>query len=460
MRKLVTALAVIVLLAPTAALPQDKSANSGVFEQLNLFDEAFERIRHDAVEPVGDQKLVETAIAGMLASLDPHSVYLTEAEYKALQAQSSGENGSTGLVVTLDSGQVKVVAPRDGSPAAAADIKPDDIIYTIDKEPTYDLTLPEIEQRLSGPVDSKVALVLRRGTGAPIEVTLTRVAGKLPTVDSRLEDGDIGYIRLAGFDDATVATLTKAVKDLREQAGNKLIGFIIDLRNNPGGSFDVAVAAADAFIDKGDITIVKSRNPDSVKRIAATPGDVVLGQPIVALVNGGTAREAELVAGALQDSHRAVLLGSKTFGESAIETLIPLNGNGAIRLTTARFETPSGRPIQGKGLDPDLVVSPLKLEKVAQGERRREADYPGALKNPDVAQPAAGAAKGGAPGGAAAPAQPPSTSTPQSSTTPPPKSDEASVAAGDIGMPSDEQLSEAEDVLRGLALITGRTAAR
>ncbi len=272
MRKLVTALALIVLLAPAAALPQDKSANSGVFEQLNLFDEAFERIRHDAVEPVGDQKLVETAIAGMLASLDPHSVYLTEAEYKALQAQSSGENGSTGLVVTLDSGQVKVVAPRDGSPAAAADIKPDDIIYTIDKEPTYDLTLPEIEQRLSGPVDSEVALVLRRGTGAPIEVTLTRVAGKLPTVDSRLEDGDIGYIRLAGFDDATVATLTKAVKDLREQAGNKLIGFIIDLRNNPGGSFDVAVAAADAFIDKGDITIVKSRNPDSVKRIAATPG--------------------------------------------------------------------------------------------------------------------------------------------------------------------------------------------
>ena len=377
MLKSALALALIVFLAPAAAMPQEKqekNPNSGVFEQLNLFDEAFERIRHDAVEPVGDKKLIETAIAGMLAGLDPRSVYLSEAEYKALQTQTSTETGSTGLVVTLDNGQVKVVAPRDGSPAAGADIKPGDVIYTIDKEPTYDLSLPEIEQRLRGPVDSEVALMLRRGTGGPIEVKLKRAAGKFPTVDARLEGDDVGYIRIAGFDDATAAALTKAVKDLRTQAGNKLIGFIIDLRNNPGGSFDAAVAAADAFIDKGDITIVKSRNPDTVKKIAATPGDVANGQPIVALVNGGTAREAELVAGALQDSHRAVLLGTKTFGESAIETLIPLNGNGAIRLTTARFETPSGRAIQGKGLDPDLVVSSLKLEKVAQGDRRREAD--------------------------------------------------------------------------------------
>ena len=206
------------------------------------------------------------------------------------------------------------------------------------------------------------------------------------------------------------------------------------------------MAAADAFIDKGDITVVKSRKADSAKKIAATPGDVANGQPIVALVNGGTAREAELVAGALQDSRRAVLLGSKTFGESAIETLLPLNGNGAIRLTTARFETPSGRPIQGKGLDPDLNVSPLKLEKVAQVDRRREADLRGALKNPDAAQPDKGAA---------APAKPATTTT-----AAPPKGDEPTVASGDIGTTSDEQLSEAIDVLRGLALINGRTAAR
>jgi carboxyl-terminal processing protease len=443
MRKSAMAVALIVCLAPAAAMPQAKSGKSGVYEQLNLFGEAFERIRHDAVESVADNKLVETAIAGMLAGLDPQSVYLSETDYKALQVRSSGEGGGeSGLVVTLANGTVKVVAPRDGSPAAAADIKPGDIIFTIDKEPTYDLTLPEIEQKLAGPVDSEVALMLRRGTGAPVEVKLKRVAGKFPTVSARLESGDIGYIRLAGFDDATPGTLTDAVKDLQQQAGNKLVGFILDLRNDPGGSFDAAVTAADAFIDKGDITIVKSRKPDSAKKIAATPGDVANGQPIVALVNGGTAREAELVAGALQDSHRAVLLGSKTFGESAIETLIPLNGNGAIRLTTARFETPSGRPIQGKGLDPDLTVSPLKLEKVAQVDHRREADLRGALKNPDAVPPA--------------PAKPP---TATASATPP-KGDEPTVASGDIGTTSDEQLSEAVDVLRGLALINGRTAAR
>ncbi len=454
MRKSAMAVALIVFLAPAAAMPQAKSGKSGVYEQLNLFGEAFERIRHDAVESVADSKLIETAIAGMLAGLGPHSVYLNETEYKALQTRTSSETGSSGLVVTLTNGQLKVVAPRDGSPAATADIKPGDIIFTIDKEPTYDLTLPDIEQKLAGPADSEVALMLRRGTSAPIEVKLKRVAGKLPTVNARLEAGDVGYVRIAGFDDSTPAALNDAVKDLRQRAGNKLIGFIIDLRNDPGGNFDAAVAAADAFIDKGDITIVKSRKADSAKKIAATPGDVANGQPIVALVNGGTAREAELVAGALQDSHRAVLLGSKTFGESAIETLIPLNGNGAVRLTTARFETPSGRPIQGKGLDPDLSVSPLKLEKVAQVDRRREADLRGALKNPDVARSEGGAGKAGAPGGAA-PKPAPTTTT-----ATPPKGDEPTVASGDIGTTSDEQLSEAIDVLRGLALINGRTAAR
>jgi carboxyl-terminal processing protease len=452
MRKSIMAAALLVFLAPVAALPQQKSGKSGVYEQLNLFGEAFERIRHDAVEPVGDNKLIETAIAGMLSGLGPHSVYLNETEYKALQSQSPEESAATGLVVTHDNGQVKVVAPRDGSPAATADIKPGDIIFTIDKEPTYDLTLPEIEQKLRGPAGSEVALMLRRGTGAPIEVKVKRAAGKFPTVTARLESGDIGYVRVAGFDDATAAALTAAVKDVRQQAGNKLIGFIVDLRNNPGGSFDAAVAAADAFIDKGDITVVKSRKSDSAKRIPASPGDAANGQPVVALVNAGTAREAELVAGALQDSHRAVLLGSKTFGESAIETLIPLNGNGAIRLTTARFVTPSGRPIQGKGLEPDLTVSPLKLEKVAQSDRRREADLRGALKNPADVAKAAGDAKG------AQPAGPPS-KQPDTTATPP-KGDQPTVASGDIGTTSDEQLSEAVDVLRGLALVNGRTAAR
>jgi carboxyl-terminal processing protease len=300
MRKAIVAAALVAFLAPSAALPQSKSGDSGVYEQLNLFGEAFERIRHDAVEPVADAKLVETAITGMLAGLDPHSVYMNETEYKALQSQKPEESASTGLVVTLENGQVKVVAPRDGSPAAASDIKPGDIIFTIDKEPTYDLTLPEIEQKLRGADGSEVALVLRRGSSTkPIDVKVKRVMSKFPTVTARLESGDIGYIRLAAFDESTPGVLKDAVSSLRQQAGNKLIGFVLDLRNDPGGNFDAAVAAADDFIDKGDITIVKSRKPDGAKHIAATPGDIANGQPIVALVNGGTAREAELVAGAL-----------------------------------------------------------------------------------------------------------------------------------------------------------------
>src|SRR5438105_1069126 len=359
MRKSVAAVALTVFLMPVAALPQAKNGKGSVYEQLNLFSEAFERIRQDSVEAVPDAKLIQTAIAGMLSGLDPRSVYLTESEYKSLKEPTSEESASPGLVVTLDNSQLKVVAPRDGSPAAAAGIKPGDLIFTIDKEPTYDLTLPEIEQKLRGPADSEVALMLRRGTGAPIETRIKRAAGKLPTVNTRVEGGDVAYVRLAGFDEATQAALSAAVKEVRQQAGNKLIGFILDLRNSPGGNFDAAVAVPDAFIDKGEITVVKSRKSDDLKRIAATPGDLANGLPIVALVNGGTAREAELVAGALQDNKRAVLLGTKTFGESAIETIIPLNGNGAIKLTTARFTTPSGKTIQGKGLEPDLNVSPL-----------------------------------------------------------------------------------------------------
>ena len=335
MRKWVLAAAVFAFLAPTAALPQAKSGKSGAYDQLNLFGEAFERIRQDAVEPVGDNKLIQTAISGMLAGLDPQSVYMTESEYKALQNPTSDESASPGLVVTLDNGQLKVISPLDGTPAASADIKPGDIIFTIDKEPTYDLTLPDIQQKLRGPVGSEVALMLRRGTGTPSEIKIKRANQKLQTVNARVESGDIGYVRIAGFDDQTAAALAEAAKNVRQQGGNKLIGFVVDLRNNPGGNFDAAVAVADDFIDKGDIAVIKSRKQDNAKHIAATPGDVANGMPIVALVNGGTAREAELVAGALQDNKRAVLLGTKTYGESAIETVIPLNGNGAIKLTTA-----------------------------------------------------------------------------------------------------------------------------
>jgi carboxyl-terminal processing protease len=473
MRKWVPTVALFVLLAPTVAFPQATTNQSGVYEELNLFGEAFERIRQDAVEPVTDGHLIETAIAGMLAGLDPQSVYLNETEYKALQAQQKEETGSTGLVVTLDSSQLKVVSPRDGSPAAEAGIKPGETIFSIDKEPVFDLTLTEVEQKLRGPAGSEVTLMMRNGTDAPSEVKVKRAVGKLPTVASHVEGSNIGYIRLAGFDDRTQAALQAAAQDL-QQAGVKPIGYILDLRNNPGGNFDVAVAAADDFLDKGDITIVKSRKPGAEKHIAATPGDIASGLPIVALVNGGTAREAELVASALQDNHRAILVGSKTFGESSIQSILPLDGNGAVMLTTARFETPSGQPIQGKGLDPDLTVAPLKLERLASGFGQRESDLRGALKNTDLAAPgvasgavspatptpvspttpAAPAKTPASPGAAATPGNPPA--APSSAPTPPKPETKSAVATSDLGSAQDEQLIQAIDVLRGLALVTAR----
>ncbi|HUI35582.1 MAG TPA: S41 family peptidase [Stellaceae bacterium] len=450
MRKWLPTLALLVLLAPATALPQSKNTKSGVYEQLNLFGEAFERIRQDAVEPVADGKLIETAIAGMMSSLDPHCTYLTEAEFKAMQASAPTDSGSIGLVITLQSSQVKVVSPQDGSPAAAAGIKPGDTIFAIDKEPVYDLTLSEVEQKLLGPVDNEVTLTLRRADGKPTDITVKRSSAKLTTVTSHLDGEDVGYIRIAGFDDTTQAALTAAIQDLQQKAGKKLIGFILDLRNDPGGDLTTAEAVADDFIDKGDIAIIRSRKGDTSKHIPATPGDLAHALPIVALVNGGTAREAELVAGALQDNHRAILLGTKTFGESAIETIIPLDGNGAIRLTTARYETPGGHAIQGKGLTPDLNVVPIKLERVASGFGRREADLRGALKNTD---PTA------APTNPAPPASPsePNPAPPGQATTPPPsKEASTSVASADLGTPDDEQLTQALDVLRGLALVAAR----
>jgi carboxyl-terminal processing protease len=439
-RRLAIAILMTLPLLAGGVFAQQHAGKDNVYEELNLFDQAFERIRQDAVDPVSDAKLIGAAIAGMLSGLDPHSSFIDEAAFKASQTPANDEVATLGLAVTIQSGQLQVISPEDGSSAARAGIRPGDVIFTIDKEPVYDLTLGEAERKLRGPAGSEVQLTLRHGAEKPIDLTLKREAYKLHTVVGRVEAGNIGYLRIAGFDGGTQAALAAAVQDLRQKIGSRLSGFILDLRNNPGGVFDAAVAVADAFIDKGDIVVVKGRKPASVKRISATPGDLAKGLPLVALVNGGTAREAELVAGALQDNHRAVLLGSKTFGESSIVSLIPLSEGGAIRLTTARFTTPLGREIQGKGLDPDLAVTSLKLARLAQGQMRREADLPGALKNPDQA---ADKLPANAPPGAIA--------------TPAP--DEApAVATEDIGSASDEQLVQAVDVLRGLSLVNRRTA--
>ncbi len=432
------------LLVAGAVFAQQKAGKDGVYEELNFFDEAFERIRQDAVDPVTDAKLIGAAISGMLAGLDPHSSFLDEGTFKATQTPANDNQVGLGLIVTIENGQLKVISPQDGSPAARAGIKPGDLIYSIDKEPVYDLTLGEAQQKLRGPAGSEVKLILRRGNGGLIDLTIKRDPFKLKTVSARALTGDIGYLRIAGFDADTSAAIAGAVQDLRQRTVKKPIGFIIDLRNNPGGSFDGAVAVADAFLEKGDIAVVKGRKATNNKRVSATPGDVTKGLPLVALINGGTAREAELVVGALQDNHRAVLLGTKSFGESSIESLIPLGNGGAIRLTTARFTTPSGHEIQGKGLEPDLGVTPLKLAKLGHGEGRHEADLPGALKNPD--QPAK-----------TEPGKPPADAPAGATATPPPE-EAPSVASGDMGSASDEQLTQAIDVLRGLSLIGRRVS--
>ena len=401
-----------------------------VYEELNLFDEAFERVQRDAVDPVSSTRLVDAAIGGMLTGLDPHAAYIDPAAYKALKGTADTPPDTIGLTVSFEDGQLRVISPRDGSPAAKAGLKPGDLIFTIDKEPTFAMTLPQAEARLAGPAGSKVALtVLRQGSSKPLHITLTRAAYQLRTVSAHVEDGNIGYLRLAGFDAQTVPDLTAALQSLRQQTGDKLIGLILDLRNNPGGNFADAVATADAFLDKGTVAIIKGRQPAADKQIAVKPDDIAKGLPIVALINSGTAREAELVAGALHDNHRAVLVGTKTFGDSAIESLIPLDSGGAIRLTTARFLTPDGTEIEGKGIMPDLTVKPVKVEKIASIETLHEVDLPGALKNPDATanKPPAGAATAPAPHTAA-------------------------VATREIGSQKDAQLTEAVDVLRGLAV--------
>ena len=439
MRKLAITALVSALFMASGAFAQQKAGKDGVYEELNFFDEAFERIRQDSVDSVSDTKLIDAAISGMLTGLDPRSSFLDEAAYKAMQNPANDNVAGVGMVVTIENGQLKVISPQDGSPAAQAGVKPGDVIFSIDKEPTYDLTLGEAEQKLRGPAGSEVELTLRRGNSGPIDLKLKREPFKLQTVAGRVEGGNIGYLRVAGFDGTTQKALSDMTQDLRQRSGNKLIGFILDLRNNPGGNFDAAVATADALIDKGDIVVVRGRKPAATKRISATPGDVAKGLPIVALINGGTAREAELVVGALQDNKRAVTLGTKSFGESSIESLLPLGNGGAIRLTTARFTTPNGREVQGKGLEPDLGVSSLKLAKLGHGEGRHEADLPGALKNPDQAT------------------TPPANAPPGATATPAPE-EAPSVATGDMGSTSDEQLTQAIDVLRGLSLIGKRAA--
>ncbi len=387
--------AAVVLLSPLAAAAQ---SSSETYRQLNLFGDVFERVRADYVEEVTDELLIENAINGMLTQLDPHSSYLNAKSYQEMQVQTRGEFGGLGIEVTMENGLVKVVSPFDDTPAAAAGIQTGDYITHLDGEAVLGLTLSEAVEKMRGPVDTDLTLTIQRANQEPFDVTLTRAVIKIQSVRSRLH-GDIGYIRITSFSEQTATGLENAIAEMKAEAGDKLQGLVLDLRNNPGGLLDQAIAVSDVFLDKGEIVSTRGRHEDQAQRYNAREGDLVTGLPMVVLINGGSASASEIVAGALQDHHRAILLGTKSFGKGSVQTIIPLPGHGAIRLTTARYYTPSGRSIQALGIDPDLVVEPARIEAIEQPQFRSEAELRGALQNDNGngngetgAEPEAGAA--------------------------------------------------------------------
>jgi carboxyl-terminal processing protease len=444
----VAAATVLALAGPAVAqqAPQSKTS-SDTYRQLNLFGEVFERVRADYVEEVTDEQLVEAAINGMLTALDPHSSYLNQKNFSDMKVQTRGEFGGLGIEVTMENGLVKVVSPIDDTPAARAGLKPGDLITHLDGEQVQGLTLPDAVEKMRGPVNSDIRLSVRREGREPFDVTLTRAVIKIQSVRSRLEGENVGYIRITSFNEQTTAGLQNAIKQLRQQAGNKLLGFVLDMRNNPGGLLDQAVAVADEFLDKGEIVSTRGRKNEEGSRYNAKPGDTAQGLPIVVLINGGSASASEIVAGALQDHRRGIVLGTKSFGKGSVQTIIPLPGHGAMRLTTARYYTPSGRSIQAKGIEPDIVVEPAKIERVASNPNaRREADLRGALRNTDrVVTPERPAPQQPGPG------------TPPGA-QPTPQKEESSVDPAVIGTSEDYQLARALDMLRGVALFHSRVA--
>ncbi len=353
---------------------------SETYRLLNLFGEIFEIVRSDYVEEVADRKLIEDAINGMLTALDPHSSFLNARSYRDMQVQTRGEFGGLGIEVTMENGLVKVVSPIDDTPAARAGLKPNDLIVQLDGEAVLGLTLQEAVEKMRGPVNSPIKITIRRGDQAPFDVTLNRAVIRIQSVRSRIE-GDIGYVRITSFTEQTDTGLRDAVTKMRDQLGNKFKGLVLDLRNNPGGLLDQAIAVSDAFLERGEIVSTRGRRQDEAQRYNARAGDVLNGLPLVVLINGGSASASEIVAGALQDHRRAILLGTRTFGKGSVQTIRPIGNQGAIRLTTARYYTPSGRSIQAQGIDPDIVVEAARIEVQQQGPQRREADLRGALRN-------------------------------------------------------------------------------
>lgn len=361
-----------------------KAAPAETYRYLNLFGDVFERVRADYVEKPDDRKLIESAINGMLAGLDPHSSYMDAKSFRDMQVQTRGEFGGLGIEVTMEDGLVKVVAPIDDTPAARAGILANDIITHLDDEPVQGLTLNQAVEKMRGPVNTKIRLkIMRKGQDKPIEVTIVRDIIRVRSVRSRIEGDDVAYVRITQFNEQTTDGLKKALSDIANQVSqDKLKGYILDLRNNPGGLLDQAISVADSFLDKGEIVSTRGRNAEETQRFNARPGDLTKGKPIIVLINGGSASASEIVAGALQDHKRATVIGTRSFGKGSVQTIIPLgSGNGALRLTTARYYTPSGRSIQAKGIAPDIeVLQDVPEEMKGRMDTRGESSLRGHLK--------------------------------------------------------------------------------
>ena len=395
------------------------------YRQLDLLGDVFERVRRDYVEEVSDSELIEAAIDGMLSSLDPHSKYLDPKSFKEVQIQTRGEFGGLGIEVTMEDGLVKVIAPIDDTPAQRAGVEAGDLVTHLDDEPVLGLTLEQAVEKMRGPVDSQITLTIRRrGVDEALDIPITRAIVKIRSVRARMAD-DVMIMRISSFSERTSDDLERIVGDLREERNDPVRGAVLDLRNNPGGLLDQAVAVSDAFLERGEIVSTRGRRPDSVQRFNARNGDLIDGLPLVVLINGGSASASEIVAGALQDHRRAIVLGTRSFGKGSVQTVLPMGEQGAVRLTTARYYTPSGRSIQAEGIDPDIVVEQARVAPVAPDRQRREADLRGRLDNDGLDE--------------------------SGETGPLPEGAEDDAA----GARDDYQLARALDLLRGLRLLSG-----
>jgi carboxyl-terminal processing protease len=339
------------------------TSKADTYKLLGLFGDVFDRVRADYVEVPDEKKMIESAINGMLTSLDPHSSYMDADSFKDMSEKTRGEFGGLGIEVTMENGLVKVVAPYDGTPAAKAGLQANDLIAKIDTTDVQGLTLNEAVDKMRGAVGAPINLLVVRKGREPFDVKIVRDIIKVESVKFNMEGDTVGYIRMSSFTEQSDVGLTKAIAELDKKANGKLKGYILDLRNNPGGLLLQAVSVSDAFLEQGEVVSTRGRNSEDVERHNAQKGDLTSGKPLVILINGGSASASEIVAGALQDHKRATLIGTRSFGKGSVQTIIPLGNEGAIRLTTQRYYTPSGRSIQAKGIDADIVIEqPLPPE--------------------------------------------------------------------------------------------------